>query len=102
MCKSSVPLRVWISPDLDCEGRGKWETMRIDGCIAPLVAALQAGGIDMRGSCCGHEKSEGHVHLEDGRVLLVLSPEQAEWYFAEGVPLLRRETPAHQRPGMNV
>jgi hypothetical protein len=60
--------------------------MRIDACIAPLVQALQAGGVNMRGSCCGHGTSEGHVHLEDGRVLLVLSREQAVRYFSDGIP----------------
>ncbi len=45
---------------------------KIDGCIAPIVKALQRGGIDMRASCCGHGKGRGSIHLQDGRTLLIL------------------------------
>ena len=48
MCDRTAPLRVWIPPDLDCEGRGNWETMRLDACVASIAQALRAGGIDMR------------------------------------------------------
>jgi len=90
MCDRKTPVRVRIQPDLDVAGRGKWETVLIDACIAPIVRALQAAHIDMRGSCCGHDDSEGYIYLADGRALLVLPREQADWYFKEGIPLLRR------------
>lgn len=73
MCKwgSDVLVRVKIPADLACEGVGKWKEMGIDACIAPLVKALQAGGIDMRGSCCGHGRGDGNIHLQDGRILII-------------------------------
>lgn len=45
----------------------------IDSCIAPIVAALNAGGIATLGSCCGHGKSNGDILLADGRVLIIKS-----------------------------
>lgn len=94
MCESTKHVRVKIAADLDCSGEEQWKVVPIDSCIAHIVRSLQEAGIDMRGSCCGHGRNEGHIHLQDGRALLVLSREQAEWYFKEGVPLLRwKETP---------
>jgi hypothetical protein len=78
MCASTVAVWVKIPADLACEGRDKWKECAIDACIAPLVHALQQGGIDMRGSCCGHGKRRGEIHLQDGRLLLVLNAESAE------------------------
>lgn len=77
-----VEVRVRIPADLSCSGRAKWKRVGIDGCIAPLVRALQRGGVDMRGSCCGHGRGPGHIDLQDGRGLLVLSPDQNERYLA--------------------
>jgi hypothetical protein len=48
-----------------------WKTAPIDRCIAPIVAALQAGGINMRASCCGHGAGDGSIDLADGRRLVV-------------------------------
>lgn len=75
MCKwgTTTLVRVKIPADLSCDGKEKWKDCGIDSCIAPIVAALQAAGIDMRGSCCGHGKREGEIELEDGRGLLILS-----------------------------
>lgn len=64
-------VNVWVPPDLDCAGRGKWKLTKIDACIAPIVMALQKAGIDMRGSCCGHGKRRGRIELQDGRVLII-------------------------------
>jgi hypothetical protein len=73
MCKwgTDVLVRVKIPADLSHTGATYWREMGIDACIAPLVKALQAGGIDMRGSCCGHGKGPGNIHLQDGRQLVV-------------------------------
>lgn len=46
-------------------------TRGIDSCIAPIVAALNAGGIPTIGSCCGHGKSDGDILLADGRMLVI-------------------------------
>lgn len=94
MCDDTKPVHVRVAADLDCSGEEQWKDVPIDSCIAQIVKVLQDGGIDMRGSCCGHDRNEGHIHLQDGRALLVLSKEEADWYFREGVPLLqRRGTP---------
>jgi len=65
-----ILVNVKIPADLACEGKMKWKKMHIDKCIAPIVKALQDGGIDMRGSCCGHGKN-GEIELQDGRKLLI-------------------------------
>lgn len=62
---------VKIPADLSCTGFAKFKYVGIDACIAPIVEALQKGAIDMRGSCCGHNKYAGEIHLQDGRVLLI-------------------------------
>jgi len=43
----------------------------IDYCIADLVAALNAANIPTTCSCCGHEKMDGTILLEDGRELWI-------------------------------
>ncbi len=50
----------------------------IDRCIHHVVAALNAGGADTAACCCGHGKMPGRIDLVDGRVLVVMSPEQAD------------------------
>ncbi|HEX6884182.1 MAG TPA: hypothetical protein VF530_12455 [Planctomycetota bacterium] len=90
MCHETAHLRLRIAACFEPTRGQEWRTLAIDGCIGSLVEALQAAGIDMLGSCCGHEKWEGYIHLADGRALLVLDQEQAEWYFTKGIPLMRR------------
>ena len=43
----------------------------IDKCIAHIVAALNAGGIETVASCCGHGKMNGRIDLADGRYLVI-------------------------------
>jgi hypothetical protein len=83
MCESgnTIAVRVKIPADLSSTGQEKWRECKIDSCVASLVAALQAAGIDMRGSCCGHGKCEGDIHLQDGRALLILDRETADRYY---------------------
>ena len=73
MCKWGTykKVKVRIPADLSCTGKSHLRKMQIDECIAPIVTALQNGGIDMRGSCCGHEKCLGDIHLQNGRVLII-------------------------------
>ena len=77
MCEygTTVPVRVKVPADLSCSGAASWKEVQIDFCIAPIIKALQDAEIDMRGSCCGHSKGLGSIHLQDGRELLVLSKE---------------------------
>jgi hypothetical protein len=74
-------VRVRIPVDLATGGRAKWKRMRIDACIAPLVRALQEAGINMRGSCCGHGRGCGDIHLQDGRMLVILDEAAATKYL---------------------
>ena len=67
-----VLVKVKIPADLSSTGKVKWKRALIDGCIAPIVRALQKGGIDMRGSCCGHGKGFGDIHLQDNRMLIII------------------------------
>jgi len=62
---------VKIPADLSYTGKERWTKKGIDRCIAPIVKALQEGGIDMRGSCCGHGKKDGEIYLQDSRVLVI-------------------------------
>lgn len=88
MCSwgDTVPVLVKIPADLSSTGREKWRDCKIDACIAALVVALQVAGIDMRGSCCGHGKCEGDIHLQDGRALLILDRESADAYYRNKGP----------------
>ena len=71
MCDSHKIVRVKIPADLSSTGKEKWKDALIDECISSIVRSLQEGGIDMRGSCCGHRKMDGRIDLEDGRYLLI-------------------------------
>ena len=74
MCqrREEARVRVKICPDLACSGKAHWKYAMIDWCVAPLVRALQRGGIDMHSSCCGHGRTTGSIDLHDGRSLLIL------------------------------
>ncbi len=83
MCKDgdTVTRLVKIPADLSSTGKERWKDALIDSCIAPIVTALQGGGVDMRGSCCGHDLTLGHIDLQDGRGLLILTPDQNRMYL---------------------
>jgi hypothetical protein len=53
-------------------------TIWCDPCIAPIIQALNDGGLETTASCCGHDHSPGLVSLRDGRYLMVL-PDRA-WF----------------------
>jgi hypothetical protein len=84
MCNwgDTAPVLVRIPADLSCSGEAHWKLTQIDRCIAPLVKALQEGGVDMRGSCCGHGRGEGQIELQDGRLLRILDPQEAATWLA--------------------
>jgi hypothetical protein len=83
-------IRVKIPADLSPTGRIKWKKAKIDACVAPLVDALQRGGIDMRGSCCGHGYSVGEIQLQDGRLLLILDEQAARLWMSHADEMQRR------------
>lgn len=75
---------VKIAADLSATGAEQWKHKAIDSCIANLVRVLQGGGIDMRGSCCGHGGMFGNIYLQDGRVLVIATEEFLNrpcWYL---------------------
>lgn len=41
----------------------------VDRCMAPIIKALNEGGIATEGCCCGHGKTTGHISLSDERIL---------------------------------
>ncbi len=73
MCEygDTIPVKVRVPADLSCTGKRRWKRFQIDRCIAPIVKALQKGGIDMRHSCCAHGKGPGDIRLQDGRTLVI-------------------------------
>lgn len=75
-------INVKIPADLSCTGKEHWKNAQIDKCIAPIVKALQEGGIDMRGSCCGHGSGCGDIELQDGRIILILNEELKHLYWS--------------------
>jgi hypothetical protein len=77
MCqdRDSMFVRVRIAAHLSHTGKAYWRDMPVDRCIAPIVEALQAGGIDMLASCCGHGMAPGRIDLADGRYLLIMAKE---------------------------
>lgn len=54
---------------ISIEGR----LVEIDSCLAPLVDALNKGGVKTISSCCGHGKGWGFVQLEDR--LIIITPQ---------------------------
>lgn len=78
MCEwgTTEDVRVKVPADLSSTGEARWRSYKTDACIASIVRALQAAGIDMRGSCCGHDKGDGEIQLQDGRTLTVQNPVQ--------------------------
>lgn len=57
-----------------------------DPCIAPLVKALNDGGLPTVASCCGHGERPGKIALKDGRELFIMPTFEAarrlDSYFA--------------------
>lgn len=65
MCEwgDTIPVLVKIPADLSYTGESRWAVKPIDKCIAPIIYFLQSIGIDMRASCCGHDKGPTIIEL---------------------------------------
>lgn len=74
---STVRVRVLVPAYLSSDGRKQWKakSAAVDECIAPIVKALNVGGIATLDSCCGHGQRDGEILLEDGRTLVVRAAE---------------------------
>lgn len=77
-------------------------TAGVDPCIAPLVQALNDGGLQTIASCCGHNQRPGWIALGDGRQIMVMPDMDAVrsieqlWPDIHGNPLgPRREEVMH-------
>jgi hypothetical protein len=85
---TEVLMEVPIPAHLSHTGEARMAVKGIDACIAPIVAALNAGGIATTGCCCGHGKRAGDILLLDGRTLLVLDfrpePDEAGPQYKQG------------------
>ena len=103
MCKygNYQNVRVKIPADLSSTGEEKWKDVPIDSCIADIVDAIQKAGIDMRGSCCGHNRTEGAIHLQDGRVLLITDvsylENQIRWTLSLLAKKIENQKKVHNR-----
>ena len=72
MCKNQYEkVKLRIPADLAYHGESFWRYKKVDKCIVGIVKALQAAGIDMRASCCGHGNGDGKIILQDGRELII-------------------------------
>ena len=73
MCKwgTDKEVRVFIPAELSHTGEDRFDTKKIDACIAPIVRALTNAGIYTTQSCCGHGNDDGIIWLHDGRIIRV-------------------------------
>jgi len=73
MCewKDKVRLLVPIPANRSCDRQFGWKYKTIDKCIAPIIKALNDGGIYTDGCCCGHGKYDGSILLHDGRTIKI-------------------------------
>jgi len=78
MCEfgNEVILLVPMPSNLSYTGEFRWAEKGIDGCIAPIVQALNDAGIYTANSCCGHGKEDGTIILHDGRTIKIINVEQ--------------------------
>jgi len=74
MCKHGTYTEVEVTIQAHLSHTHKtWKKLcKIDSCIAPIVKALEEGGVMMTASCCGHGKTEGRIDLLDGRRLMIV------------------------------
>jgi hypothetical protein len=77
MCKwgNDIAMEVVIPAHLSHSGAAYRREIGIDACIAPIVRALNDGGVSTIQSCCGHGKAMGRIDLADGRVLIIANDE---------------------------
>ena len=85
LCKTQRVV-VEIPADLSHTGRAYQREIEIDFCIADIVVGLQAAGINMRHSCCGHGRADGEIILCDGRVASIAGVSHAFLSRPIGVP----------------
>jgi len=73
MCEwgNTVEMGLTIPAHLSHTGEARQKVVDIDSCIAPIVKALNDGGITTIACCCGHGKRPGNIILKGGRELII-------------------------------
>ena len=73
MCEwgDTIHMKITIPAWLSHSGKAYKRKTGIDRCIAPLIKALNDGGITTDASCCGHKRGIGSIILADGRELII-------------------------------
>lgn len=97
MCKwgTTVSRYLPVSARRSHTGTARMKTTGIDSCIAPIVDALNNGGIPTEECCCGHGKEPGYIGLMDDRVLVILESKEAWEHICAAVgPTERFDKPA--------
>jgi len=69
MCDHPNREAAMVVIERDEDGR---PTIWCDPCIAPLVRALNEGGLPTVASCCGHGKLPSRIALADGREVVIV------------------------------
>lgn len=69
--RACVVLSLTVPATLSHSGEARVKDCGIDSCIAPIVKALNDGGVPTIACCCGHGKLPGSIVLADGRELIV-------------------------------
>lgn len=47
---------------------GKWQQIKVDCCLVPLITTLHSQGIRTLGSCCGHDRHCGGIVIDNHSV----------------------------------
>lgn len=89
MCDWSLPDEVIARDDT---GR---PTVFCDPCIAPIVRALNEGGIPTAASCCGHGNRTGRISLVSGRDLFLVAFDTAQAVDARSLVDIHGEPRRH-------
>ena len=63
----TVRMTITIPASISRTGKTRQKLVDIDSCIAPIVKALNDGGVVTVASCCGHGHRRGNIVLADGR-----------------------------------
>lgn len=86
----TVPMAVLIPAHQSHTGRERVAIKPIDRCIAPIVEALNRGGILTVASCCGHGQGPGSIVLADGRELYIAPDQEVSRELDAVLPCLMR------------
>ena len=65
MCKRGNTVKM----ELPIVGDFRQGIADIDKCLAPIIKALNDGGVLTTGCCCGHGEIMGYIHLANGKYL---------------------------------